>query len=239
MRDPEAALWDTSQCLGKQITLHRRDAERLALHEERMEEAMQLVMLFLALFMSPTTQDRPTLPELARRSAPDPVLQKRMYELVGMSVDSMVPQSDLVLLGRVASVTTRLSEDQKDLHTDAVIEPIQILFQRAPVMSARPGEIPIVVRRWGGEAAIDGVRVIQEDGDVRQFRAGEQLLVLLRRDSAAGVYTPVSSSSASFQLSGNQVTPLSPALRDHSLFVRVKELQDFIAEVRSGSGVSR
>ncbi len=68
--------------------------------------ALSLVGVILA-------QDlRETLPAEAQRRGPKPVYVIRTVELVFESLDSVMAQTDLVLLGRVVQISPRLSADQ-------------------------------------------------------------------------------------------------------------------------------
>lgn len=192
-----------------------------------------VIVIVLTLSSAATPQDhRPTLPELARRSAPAPLFQSRSRELVIESVESIVRKSDLIVYGRIGSVRTHLSRDQRDLYTDAVFEPIQVVLHRVPTVSPRPGQLPIILRRWGGETVIDGVQVIQQDTDLRQFEKGEQLVLFLQRDADDGVYRLVSFSSASFEVSGGRTVPVARIARGNPLFNHVASLELLVSEVR-------
>ncbi|MBA3888262.1 MAG: hypothetical protein H0X67_21435 [Acidobacteria bacterium] len=61
---------------------------------------------------------RPTLPELVRRFAPEPVYQSRTRDLILEPLEGVLPRADVIVHGTVERLTTYLSADQRDLYTD-------------------------------------------------------------------------------------------------------------------------
>jgi hypothetical protein len=152
---------------------------------------------------------RQTLPEIARKFAPEPVHQLEIRETVFLSLEGVLPITELVVHSTVARVTTYLSADEKDLYTDYLIAPIRVILQRgAPALTSDIARTPIVVNRWGGETTIDDVRVIQEDYELRPFRVGEKLVLLLRKDEVDGKYRLVSIANGAFSLGDSRMEPV-------------------------------
>src|SRR5687767_4926467 len=81
-----------------------------------------------------------TLPELAKRSAPEPVVQIRFAELITESLDYLLPRAPLIIQGVVSSATTHLSSDEKDLNTAYSIRPVRVIRQRSPPPHAKVGQ---------------------------------------------------------------------------------------------------
>lgn len=179
---------------------------------------------------------RLTLPELAKRSAPQPVFQSRTREIVLQRLESVLPKADMVVHGRVERITSYLSDDKKDIYTDYLIVPLRVMRQRINAGAQHPGvqsPPPILVKRWGGELIIDGVRVTQEDHDVRAFQRGEQLLLLLAYNAKDGKYVLPSAASGAFTVTGERIEPLVAGAEGDEVFetVRRMNLAQFEAEV--------
>jgi hypothetical protein len=179
---------------------------------------------------------RLTLPDVARLHAPEPVVQVRTREIVFETLESVLPKADLVIHGRVGRAKSYLSDDQRDIYTDYVITPIRVMRQRIATPAPKPGVQPpaeFVIRRWGGHLTIGGVPVTQEDSDVRQFKVGEELLLLLRFDVPSGKYILPSSVSGTFSVVGQRIEPIVKGGERHPIFdtVRRMSLSDFEGEV--------
>jgi len=152
---------------------------------------------------------RPTLPELAVRVAPNPVLLGRNFEMIPPSLGKMVQAADLIVLGTVGTGKTYLSADQRDLYTDYLVTPRRVLAQRIPAQSSpRAAAAPIIVKRWGGQIVLNGVSVTQEEHDLRTFQSGDDLLLLLMYDKTDGKYRLYGGISGAFSVSNGRVVSL-------------------------------
>jgi hypothetical protein len=78
-----------------------------------------------------------------------------------MTVPEMMAASRLILRGRIASATPRLSEAQGTVYTEYTVEPVEILkLPSALVTASKPGIAPpIVFIQIGGELEVDGLRL--------------------------------------------------------------------------------
>jgi hypothetical protein len=168
------------------------------------------VLALSAATFGQTNDYLPTLPELVRRNAPQPVLQARTRELFPKSVEQILPQADLVVYGTVGQIDTYLSADQKALYSDCVINPIRVVLPQSIATVARPGQVPqIVVNRWGGQTTIDGVSVAVVDDNLPSFHTGEEVFLILRYDSGDRKYHLSNDElSGAFFVIGNQIQPL-------------------------------
>lgn len=199
--------------------------------------------ILCALFVVNATlaQDmRPTLPEEAQRLGPKPVYLTRTVDLVLESLDSVIAQTDVVLLGKVVQINPLLSADQKEIFTDYSIQPLRVIrpHTKAAALATRPGIQPqaspvIVVERWGGTMTFAGVMLTQQDSDVRAFRQDEQVILFIKYDKDKKKYSPVSSASGIFSLEKNQIRPFLRDSDNHPVFERVRgmTLDEFDAEV--------
>jgi hypothetical protein len=170
-----------------------------------------IVAVVLALSSVPSAQvdRRMTIPDMIRGRAPDPLKLGRILEVMPETLEEMLPTADLVVEGTVEPINTYLSSDQKDLYTDYLVTPLRTVLQRNVVPTTGPGKVPpIIVKRWGGRTVIDGVQVIVEDNDVRSFRPGERLLLILVYNKGDGKYHLPADDSGAFSVNGDQIEPM-------------------------------
>jgi hypothetical protein len=187
--------------------------------------------------------EEPTLPELARQriaqgTPAKPIVLERSRELVPISFEAMVSKADLIVDGVVNQSKVYLSDDQRALYTDYVVIPRQTLFQRSIVASRTPGAtVPIVVQRWGGHTVIDGVQVSVEDSDLRPFRDGTELLLILNT-SKDGKYHIVGDVAGVLNVQSGQVvgSEARGAIREGNQLVglTIAQLQAQVARIRAG-----
>jgi hypothetical protein len=191
---------------------------------------MVIPILLLGASISLTAQTL-TLPELARRFAPEPVIQVRMIELVIESLDYLLPKAALVIQGVVSSATTHLSSDEKHLYTEYSVRPIRIIRQRSPTPNTRAGQgrPQIQFTMWGGQMTIEGVQVTQQDGDLRTPQIGDEVVLLL--EPRQGGKHGLSSLSGAFYVVGSQ---LKPWIHDAPVFEdsRGMSVAEFVLQVQ-------
>jgi hypothetical protein len=179
---------------------------------------------------------RPTLPEEAQRQAqrygPKPVYLTRTVEPVFESLDSVMAQTDLALLGRVVQINAHLSADQKDIFTDYSIQPLRVIWPhpKAAPLPTRPGIQPqvnpfIVVERWGGTMTFAGVSLTQQDSEMRAFRQGEEVILFLKYDQDKKKYVPVAPASTTFYLDENRIRPFLRDADNYPVFKSVRGLR--------------
>lgn len=78
----------------------------------------------IATAVTSAAQDsRPTIPELLKRQAPEPLLQTRQSELVPRTLEEIAPSVDLLVHGTIASANVYLTNDKRDLYTDYTVVP--------------------------------------------------------------------------------------------------------------------
>jgi hypothetical protein len=172
---------------------------------------------------------RQTLPELARRVAPNPVYQSRTRDFILEPVDNILPRTDLIVYGTVERATSYLSSDKRDLYTDYVVRLLRVIPQSVRSARTTPGQTTaaprsVVVTRWGGQLDINGVQVTQEDANLQAFRPGEELVLLLTRDQTEGKYHLASPVSGTFVVHSSVLTPLAKNIAEHHVFDRVRGL---------------
>lgn len=158
-----------------------------------------------------------TLVELARRSAPAPVLIERMREIVPASFGPMVSRADLIVRGTVKPMRTYLSGDLYGLLTDYLVTPSRTLYQRSVNTSARPGTTePIMFTTWGGRTALEGVEVVLRDRDAAELEPGaEVILYLVEESRTRGRYRLASELTGAMGVVGGRIQLLGkPAAYD-------------------------
>jgi hypothetical protein len=152
---------------------------------------------------------RLTVPELVARQAPEPLVQFRVRELLPQPLEQIVPKADLIVQGKVESSKAYLSDDQRDLYTDYVITPIRTMFKRGgPVLRKPSADTPVIVQCWGGRTVIQGTPVTVEDKDFRPFSTGEEVVLILKYNSADGKYRLVGPVSGAFAVVGGHVSSI-------------------------------
>lgn len=159
---------------------------------------------------------------------------------LGLSIGALTRRSDLVVLARVTRVTSRPARPGGGLHTYTTLAVIRTLAGTAPAS--------VVVRQLGGRR---GRRVSRVVGDAR-FRAGEEVVVFLRRDPRAPVYHLTALAEAKFTVVRGSGPPaavrdlsgldlLGPGGRPVAVPARMA-LSDLLARIsraRSGAGGRR
>jgi hypothetical protein len=182
---------------------------------------------------------RPTIPELVSRQTEGPVVLIQIVELVPEPLDTLIKTADLILYGVVSRNVTYLSEDERDLFTDSTIMPIRVVVQRNVSTSARPGlPAPVVVKRWGGQAVINGIQVSQEQRNLRALTAGEEVFLFLVYDASSQKYQLPGGLSGAFAVAGGRLQDLV-----HHQFYKTFDgmaVDQLVPEIqRTASGVIR
>jgi hypothetical protein len=124
-----------------------------------------------------------TLRDTVRATAPNPVHIHRTVDMPTIELESLAGAADLIVQGRVKSLRTYLSSDEKDVLTDYLVTPTRILSQRTLVTSPVPGPAPaIVLTRWGGAMLLEGVRLTASDPEVPPLEEGPEYVLFLQED---------------------------------------------------------
>jgi hypothetical protein len=151
-----------------------------------------LVIVLLLLTSAPlTAQSRQlTISEVLAQIAPEAMWRTRTAELFPPLLPDLAENADLVVHATVTPLRTYMSSDQAELYTDYAVKPIRAFKQRIVMPTNTPGgPPPIVLKKWGGETTINGVSVTFQDLDMRDFKPGEELVLLLSYDKSDGKYT--------------------------------------------------
>jgi hypothetical protein len=116
----------------------------------------------------------------------------------------MVQRSDMIVRGTLSNPHAYLSADQTELYTDYQLLPAQVIADRGMPRDKRlPGAPPpVIVRQWGGETTIDGVKVKIYDENLKPLPTDTQLLLFLVYDQSAAKYDLCDGVAGAFELRG-------------------------------------
>jgi hypothetical protein len=81
-----------------------------------------------------------------------------------------------------------LSDDKQRVYTEYEVVPSQVILERQPRSSQEPRLLPILVRVWGGEIVLNGVRVVMSNSSMMPLPLNQPLLLFLVFDRSAGQY---------------------------------------------------
>ena len=146
--------------------------------------------------LSPVSAPAQTLPEIARRNGGSATGVMDVDEPISKLADLM-SLADLVVHGRVTSMTTRLDTDERYVITEYTIAAIQAFKQQQPDSVKTPGMISkIVVQHVGGSlTTADGLRLSTDVNifpESETFRAGEEVVLFLQYHSDTLIYSLIS-----------------------------------------------
>ena len=150
-----------------------------------------------------------TIPELVRRDSPNPILRVWQRELVPETFEQALPKADVIVQGTVERIDPYLSKDQMSLYSDYTIIPSHMIRQSTPILGSQPGlQTSLVVKRWGGETTIAGVKVSVQEMELRNFTLGEQLVLMLKSDQVEGKYVLATDFTGAFAVERDHIMPL-------------------------------
>jgi hypothetical protein len=111
---------------------------------------------------------------------------------ISFDMESLVKGADLIVYGQVENVRTTLQVDGKNLITEYTIIPTRRLWPATEPKQRVPGVVQsLIIRKWGGQATIEGVAVSQIESSVPAFHVGDELLICLERNAKTGEYSIV------------------------------------------------
>jgi len=103
-----------------------------------------------------------------------------------MTVKDLAQAADLIVVGRLESMTTRLSDDESMVYRDFTVTPLNVLKQPPDLSQAkRPGPMQtLTVRQVGGTLVVEGLTLITstnfEDRETPMAVGAEYVLFLSR-----------------------------------------------------------
>ncbi len=155
--------------------------------------ATRTVVLAFSIALCPLSVLAQTLPEIARTLGGSATNGLDIDAPISRPADLM-SRADLVVNGRVTSVTTRLNADQSYVMTDYTIAPIHAFKQQRPDAVGTPGMVStIVVQRTGGSVTTaDGLHLSTDVNiypESEMLREGEEVLLFLIYHADTKTYT--------------------------------------------------
>ena len=150
-----------------------------------------------------------TIPELVRRDSPNPILRVRQRELVPETFEQALRKAEVIVQGAVERIDVYLSKDQMNLYSDYTITPSHMIRQSTAILGSQPGQpTSLVVKRWGGETTIAGVKVSVQEMELRNFTLGEQLVLMLKYDQVEEKHVLAADFTGAFAVEGDHIMPL-------------------------------
>ena len=153
-------------------------------------------VLAFVIALNPHSTSAQTLPEIARQNGGSATGAISVDEPISRPADLM-SLADLVVHGRVTSMTTRLDTDERFVITEYTIAPIQAFKQQQQVSVKTPGTMSkLVVQHFGGSVTTaDGLRLSTDVNifpETETFRAGEEVVLFLQYHADTGIYSLLS-----------------------------------------------
>ena len=117
-----------------------------------------LLAVVLAAFTSAAQEPLDSLKDVARRNG-GTTSSKIHGESPLMSLRELAQTADLIIRGRLTTMTTRLSDDESTVFRDFTVAPISVIKQPPELLHAnRPGPLPaLTLRQIGGTIVVDGL----------------------------------------------------------------------------------
>ena len=152
----------------------------------------QLAMVFTALLSSSNSNQCLPLPDAVTQLRPLPVERYRSLEPIEVPLQNVITATELAVEGTVHPIRTYLSDDECALYTDYAVT-VTGVHRGAVAAASKPGDVPLMITLWGGQAEIDGTKVIVMDMELPLLRAGQRVLLLLSKAKIGSreVYQPV------------------------------------------------
>jgi hypothetical protein len=144
-----------------------------------------LFALISAAFTSAAQEPLDSLKDLARRSG-GTVTSKVDGESPSMSLRELAQTAELIIRGRLKTMTTRLSDDESTVFRDFTVTPLAIIKPPPELLRAnRPGPLQtLTLRQLGGTIFVDGLTLTTmtnfEDRET-PMAAGQEYVFFLSR----------------------------------------------------------
>ncbi|MGH9313792.1 MAG: hypothetical protein ACRD1S_11435 [Vicinamibacterales bacterium] len=151
-------------------------------------------------------------------------------ELAPIPFDYVVASADVIVEGIVQPIGTFVSDDGCDLYTDYVVTPRSLIAGKLPSPS-QPGP-SVVVRQWGGETVVDGVKVVFKDKELPPMMAGQHVILFLASTQSPGLYNIASGPAGVFSVKQGRAKAWTTAAEVfHGKHADVP-MSDFVAEIK-------
>jgi hypothetical protein len=144
-----------------------------------------------------------SLKDVARRLG-GTVTSKIDVETPSMSFKELVQTTDFIVHARLATMTTRLADDESTVFRDFTLAPITFIKQRVEsTQSEKPNQLPaLTLRQVGGRMTVDGLTLVTTtnfEDRVTPMAPGEEYVLFLSPASPSPS-TTMSTGKTVFQL---------------------------------------
>lgn len=223
-------------------------------HEE-VSRSLILVVFLIAACAGATVAGQETtldsMKDVARRLG-GIAKSKITVESPSMSLIELVALSDLIVRGRLETMTTRLSDDESTVFRDFALTPLLVIKQGSGLAQAqKPGPLaPLTLRQIGGTMVLDGLTLVTttnfEDRDNPMAPGQEYVLFLspatpsrsTTMSTAAGVFRLTSVHWGAYPIRNNKVGNFTSWIAQRTDRT-TDDPATFIAQIRDLVGTSR
>ena len=149
---------------------------------------MKFGLLACVLSIGQAVPQGDSIVDAARRQGGAVTIGLHVMPAVG-TVEELANLSSLILRGKVVSVATRLSKDERIVVTEYEIAP-QTFYKGSFAVQSRPGLVGtgLIVQRPGGTMSLNGLQLNTTLADFPEDEApkvGEELILFLTRSNGA------------------------------------------------------
>ena len=173
---------------------------------------MKFGLLACVLSIGHAVQQGDSIVDAARRQGGAATLVIHINAGVG-TVEELANLSSLILRGKVVSIATRLSKDERIVVTEYEIAP-QTFYKGSFAVQSRPGFVAgLIVQRPGGKMNLNGFRLATTLDDFPEWEApkvGEELILFLTRSEVEpGKFRMIGNASGAFRIAEGKVSALT------------------------------
>jgi hypothetical protein len=148
---------------------------------------------------------RPTIAQRAAESGGRPLTISHVEHTDLWTLEELSKAAQLVVIGKLVNPVSHLTQDERDIYTDYLIQVTSVVMDRASVASAQQiGPLPpLTVRLHGGTIVVNGVPVTIECTSPTKWRGDADLLLFLMRTeskSQPNNFEPIGAAAGLFEV---------------------------------------
>ena len=195
---------------------------------------MKFGLLACVLSIGQAAQQGDSIVDAARRQGGAVTVQIHINAGVG-TVEELANLSSLILRGKVVSLVTRLSKDERIVVTEYEIAP-QTFYRGSYAVQSRPGFVPgLIVQRPGGAMNFNGLKLATDlDGfpEDEAPKVGEEMILFLTRsEMEPAKFRMIGNAAGAFRIVDGKVAALT-ASAARSRGDSPRALQEFERDLR-------
>jgi hypothetical protein len=173
---------------------------------------MKFGLLACVLSIGQALQQGDSIVDAARRQGGAATVVIHINAGVG-TVEELANASSLILRGKVVSLATRLSKDERIVVTEYEIAP-QTFYKGSFAVQSRPGlATGLIVQRPGGTMSLNGLKLNTTLEDFPEYEApkvGEEMILFLTRsEMEPGKFLLIGNASGAFRIAEGKVAALT------------------------------